>query len=124
VIALVLVACLAAGSLTLASADSSKVKKVKTKVSLAYKETGTAPYNQSSFSGKVKGKKGCKKSRKVSIAGVGKTKSSKSGKYSISRSSSAPAGTYQAKVKKKKIKKKGKPTIVCKKAKSKKVTVS
>jgi hypothetical protein len=98
-------------------------KKHRTKDTLDYTKTGTAPYDQSEFSGKVKAKKGCKKNRKVSIPGVGSTKSSSSGRYSISLNRAAAAGTYQATAKKKKIDKNGKK-IVCKKGKSNSVNVS
>ena len=119
-IVMALVACLALGSVTMAVGASTV--KVKTKVTLTFAKTGTPPYNQSVFSGKVKAKKGCKKNRKVSIPNVGKTKSDGSGNYSIS-TGAVPAGTYQATAKKKKIKKNG-TTIICKKGKSNTVTVS
>jgi hypothetical protein len=120
-IVMALIACLALGSVSMAVGNQG-VKKVKTKVTLNYTKKGNPPYNQSEFSGKVKAKKGCKKNRKVSISGIGKTKSANNGSYSISLSSAAPSGTYQAVAKKKKIKKNGKK-IVCKKGKSNTVTV-
>lgn len=130
-IALALVACLAIGSVTMAVAGQSQAKKVKTKVTLSYTPSQTGPYGeQASFNGKVKAKKVCRKGRKVSVknvgtgAIVGKTKTNKKGKYSISAGSGAAPGTYQAKVKKKTKKKKNGTKIVCKRAKSNKVTVS
>ncbi len=126
-IALALVACLAIGSASLAVAGPG-LTKVKTKVTLAYTSVGPPPYGQSNFHGKVKSKKRvCRKGRKVRVKNVdtgtifGKAKTNKKGRYFISAGSGAPKGTYVAKVKKKKLKKKG---IVCKKAKSAKVTVS
>jgi ABC-type glycerol-3-phosphate transport system substrate-binding protein len=120
-IVLALVACLAVGSISMATAKP-KVKKVKTTVTLAYANTGAPPYNQSVFSGKVKAKKGCKKNRKVSIPNVGQTKSDSKGNYSIALSTAAAPGTDQATAKKKKITKNG-TKIVCKKGKSNTVTV-
>jgi hypothetical protein len=120
-IVMALVACLGVGSVSLAVGKPG-VKKVKTKVTLNYTKSGNPPYNQSEFSGKVKAKKGCKKKRKVSISGIGNTKSANDGSYSISLNDAAPSGTYQAVAKKKKIKKNGKK-IVCKKGKSNTVNV-
>lgn len=130
-IGLALVACLAAGSAAMAIAKP-KVKKVDTTLTLGYSETITTPSgpygpsepsSRSVFSGDVKAKKGCKKNRKVSIPGVGDTKSASDGGYAVSLDTAAPPGTYQATAKKKKIKKHGKK-IVCKKGKSNTVEVS
>ena len=117
-----LIACLALGSVSMA-VGAQGVKKVKTKVTLDYTKSGSGQYSQSVFDGKVKAKKGCKKNRKVNIPGVGSTKSSNNGSYSISLNRAAQNGTYQATAKKKKIKKNGKK-IVCKKGKSNTVNVS
>ena len=112
---------------TAALAPAATTTKVKTKVTLKYAEstTGTPPYEEqtATFFGKVKAKKGCKKGRQVKVPGAGTTRSANDGKYEISLSDPAAPGTYRAKVKKKKIQKNGKK-IVCKKGKSKPVTVS
>lgn len=117
IIVLALVACLAVGSIGVATASSGK-----TKVSLSYSVGTTPPYGQASFNGKVRASRSCKKSRKVTVIRVGKptirvgkAKTGKQGKFTISAGSGAAKGTYRAKVKRK-----GK----CKQAKSKKVTVS
>jgi hypothetical protein len=119
---LAIVGCLAVGSVSMA-VGQAQVEKVKTKVTLDYTKTGSGQYSQSVFDGKVKAKKGCKKNRKVKIPGIGSTKSSSSGTYSISLNRAAPNGTYQATAKKKKIRKNG-TKIVCKKGKSNTVNVS
>jgi hypothetical protein len=127
-IALAIVACLALGIATVSFGDSTTVKA---KLTLSFSSTGTPPYNQSTFSGKIKinsvkgkvsPKQTCKKGRKVKINGVGSGKTNKKGKYAFTVSDPKP-GTYQAKVKKKVKTVKG-DKIVCKKAKSNKVTVS
>jgi hypothetical protein len=131
-IALATVACLTAGSGATVLAKP-KVKKVQTTVTLNYAKTTTTtpsgPYTpsvtsiRSVFSGEVTAKKGCQKGRDISVtntdtsAVVGTITNSDDGSYSISLSSAAPSGTYQATAKKKKIKKHGKK-IVCKKGKS------
>ena len=127
-IALALVACLVAGSVTTAI-SKPKVKKVETTLTLTYAETGTAPYSQSAFSGQVKAKKGCKKARDITIrntgtgAVVGTTTSASNGSYSVSLSTVAPAGTYQAEAAKKVRKQNNGTKIVCKKGTSNTVTV-
>jgi hypothetical protein len=138
--ALAIVACLTAGSGATVLAEP-KVKKVETTVTLSYAKTTTTPppsgpygpsvppSTRSVFSGKVKAKKGCKKGRDIRVtntdtsAVVGTTTNSDDGTYSISLSSAAPSGTYQATAKKKKIKKKHGKKIVCKKGKSNTVKV-
>ena len=120
-IVIALVACLALGMVSVSIGKPGQ--KVTTNVTLDYNETGNPPYNQATFSGKVKAKKGCKKNRKIKLPGVGNTKSNQQGRYSISLNNPASPGTYQATAKKKKIKKNGKK-IVCKKGKSNKLTVS
>ena len=127
-IAVAIVACLALGFATLSFGATTNVKA---KLTLSFSTTGTPPYNQSTFSGRVKvstghgkvsPKKTCKKGRKVKINGVGSGKTNKKGKYAFTVSDPKP-GTYQAKVKKK-VKTIHGDKIVCKKAKSNKVTVS
>jgi hypothetical protein len=127
VMVLALVACLAVGAVTVSAAKT----KVKTKVSVNFSgkfgggnPTGNpySPYNpitfNGEFSGKVKGKKGCKKNRKVTISrGIGSAKSSSSGKYAVKVNTVPAAGNYTATVKKKKFKKAGNK-IICKKAKA------
>ena len=123
------VVCLAFGFATVSFGESTTVK---TKLTLSFSNSGTPPYNQSTFSGKVKvkapkgkaasPKKTCKKGRKVKIKGIGSGKTNKKGKFAFTVAD-PPAGTYQAKVKKK-VKTVQGTKIVCKKAKSNKVTVS
>jgi hypothetical protein len=135
VLVVALVATLAFGAIA-ATAAQDKVK-VKSKITLKYKagEYGDPPYYgypEAVFKGKVgvkggknissKAKKKCKKKRTVVVKQVGgdkfgKTKTNKTGRYSLD-ASDAESGQYVAKVKKK-----VKGNIVCKKAKSKKVTV-
>jgi hypothetical protein len=128
-IALALIACLVAGSVTTAVGKPG-VKKVKTTLTLTYAKTGTPPYNQSVFSGKVKAKEGCKKKREITVrntgtsAVVGTTTSAINGSFSISLPNAAPAGTYQAKAAKKKRKKGNGTKIICKKGLSNIVTAS
>jgi hypothetical protein len=114
-------ACLAIGSIAVAVAASGGGKDVATKVTLKFKDPGDDPYGQNEFDGVVKAKKGCDAGRKVVVKGAGDAKSSKSGKYSITTSSSV-SGEYQAKVKKGTVKD-GKKTITCAAGKSKTITV-
>jgi hypothetical protein len=127
-IVVAIVACLAFGFATLSFAGSTVTAKAK--LTLSFKTTGTPPYNQSTFSGKLKistgkGKaspsKVCKKGRKVTVQGIGSGKTNKKGKFAFTVSDPKP-GTYQAKVKKK-VKTVQGTKFVCKKAKSNKVTV-
>jgi len=125
-LAVALIAILAIGSVTTAMAVQSLAKKVPSKVTLSYTRA-EGPYDQSSFNGKVTAKKKvCRKGRKVIVKNAntgqtfGQAKTDRRGKYAISAGSGAtPRITYQATVKKKKVRK-----TVCKKAKSNKVTVS
>ncbi|MEO7197215.1 MAG: hypothetical protein ABIZ50_01950 [Solirubrobacterales bacterium] len=180
-IAVGLIACLAIGSASLAVAgQTSKVKKVKSKISLTYTAATTGPAtttpgtttpgtpctpytpcnpcdpytmcldpytpdgtttpgtttpgktnDDASFKGAVSSKKKlCKKGRKVKVKNVdtgqtfGEKKTDKAGNYGIAAGAGAAKGTYIAKVKKKVKTKKNGGKIVCKKAKSKTVTVS
>lgn len=127
--ALVLVSALTFGSL--ATAAPNDAKKVKSKVTASYVagvDDPTDPYDQaystSSFNGKVKAKKGCKANRKVKIRGIGKSKTNKRGRYSIGAGTRAPAGNYKVVAKKKKLKAKNGDRIICRRAVSKRVTVS
>jgi hypothetical protein len=127
VLVLALLVCLAVGAVTV---EAAKIK-VKTKVTVDFSgkfsggnPTGNpyAPYSpitfNGDFAGKVKGKKGCKKNRKVTISGgIGSTKSNKSGNYDVSVNKVPASGNYTATVKKKKFKKGG-DKIICKKAKA------
>lgn len=125
-IATALIACLVLGSISMAAAEKRGGKiSVSSKVSLSYADPGSDPYGQSGFSGKVRAKKGCSVKRDVTVKGVGKTKTSKKGDFSLTSNSSV-SGTYVAKVKKvtlDKGKARGKATIVCKAAESKSITV-
>jgi hypothetical protein len=120
VLVFALVACIAVGAVTMATAKT----KVKTKVSVNFSGTtsGGGIYTpvtfKGDFSGKVKGKKGCKKRRKVTISpGIGSMKSNSNGQYDIPLTAKPAAGNYTVKVKKKKIRTHGKK-IICKKAKA------
>ena len=97
-------------------------RKSTQKVSINF-EAGstTAPYTEDVFSGEVKAKKGCEQS-KYTLNGPsgGSTKSSSNGSWSIS--TNAPAGTYTATAKKKVIKK-SRQDLVCKKGTSPTITV-
>lgn len=122
-----LVACLVLGSISMAAAKGGGKIEVSSKISLTYVDPTTDPYGQSApgFSGKVRAKKGCAEKRRVKIKGVGKTKTSKKGTYSIPKNS-VPAGTYKAKLSEKTIEKgKGEDqqTIVCKASESKSITL-
>lgn len=121
--ALALVALLGIGLASIAgAAPKGGAKPVKTKLTLKYTDS-TDPYSESKFSGRAKTKKVCRPNRKVSIKGVGKAKTNRRGGYSISAGSGVAPGTYRAVVKKRVIKKNGN-RVVCKKGKSKPVTVS
>jgi hypothetical protein len=137
VLVVALVATLALGAIA-ATAAQNKVT-VKSKITLKYKagEYGEPPYYgypEAVFKGKVgvkgkkvstKAKKKCKKKRTVVVKQVGggkfgTTKTDKTGRYSLDASDAyTQPGDYVAKAKKKK---KGK--VLCKKAKSKPVSVS
>jgi hypothetical protein len=126
VLVFALVTCLAVSAVTVQAAKT----KVKTTVSVDFSgkfsgggATGNpySPYNpvtfEGAFSGKVKGKKGCKKNRKVTISGgIGSDKSDSSGNYTVDIHAVPAVGDYTATVKKKKITK-GDKKIICKKAK-------
>ena len=75
VIVAALVACLAIGSATVATAKKKKTKKITTTISLAVAVTPASPYapyppGTGIFSGKVKAKgpSGCRKNRTVTIS--------------------------------------------------------
>jgi hypothetical protein len=122
VLVFALVACIAVGGMAMAATTTTT--KVKTKVSVDFSgkfSGGTSAYDPitfaGDFAGTVKGKKGCKKGRKVTIsAGIGSAKSNSSGKYDVHINTVPDAGNYTATAKKKKFKK-GDTKIVCKKAK-------
>jgi hypothetical protein len=127
-LALLLVAALVATvAFGLVAATAAEKTKVKTKVTIKYDSGSGAPYYENaSFSGKVKAKKGCKKNRKVKVKQVGGTtvgtdKTNNNGRYEVS-AGSFNEGSFFAKAKKKKIHKNNK-TIVCKKGKSKTITI-
>jgi hypothetical protein len=124
VIVAALVACLAIGSVTVASAKFKK-KKFPATISLAVTTTQApyAPYNQGAgnFSGHVGsgGPKGCRKGRSVSVAGPtsGAGVTNFAGDYSIPTAVAPPSGTYTATVAKRKIiKKKKHKKFICKAA--------
>ena len=122
IIIVALVAALAIGSVSIATAAKNANDQVKTKLSLGYDPGGSGPYGESAkFSGRAKAKRVCRGNRKVTITDVGKAKTDKNGRFVIDADGTAP-GTYQASAKKKIVKKNGKK-VVCKKAKSPKVTI-
>ena len=123
-----LIACLAIGSATVATAKP-KTKKVKTTITLAVTLTNPSPYapytpTGATFSGQVsaKGPSGCRKNRAVTVSRIGTVTTQSNGNYSISVSTRPEPGTYTASVDKKVIKKK-KKKFVCSKATSPPVVV-
>ena len=129
VIVAALVACLAIGSATVATAKKKKTKKITTTISLAVAVTPSSPYapyppGSGVFSGKVsaKGPSGCRKNRTVTISRggpiVGQVGTNPSGNYTLSIPTAPPAGTYTAFVPKKVIKKKNGKKTICKAATS------
>ena len=139
-----LVAVLVVGLIGSGFATGASKKKVKTKVTIAFqgsdygdKFKGKVKAKPKKVSGKAKKKlkKKCQKKRKVivfqKVAGgkerIGGTKTNKKGKYVRNVGGLADPGKYFAQAKKKKVKVKtssGKLKGVCKKGKSKRVTVS
>jgi hypothetical protein len=119
-----LIACLAIGSATVATAKPQK-KKVTTTISLSIAVT-TGPYDPyrpydqktTTYSGRVKAKgpSGCKKNRTVTISRggplVGQVGTQSNGSYSLTLPGAPLAGTYTASVPKKVIKK-GAKKFVC-----------
>jgi hypothetical protein len=94
---------------------AGKTRKIRTRVTVSLHGT--------TFSGKVKAKKAaCRKHRKVTVFHgsnrVGATKSSSHGSWKVRAGGSLAKGNYYAKVSKRRHAK-----LLCKKAKSKKVTV-
>jgi hypothetical protein len=125
-----LIACLAIGSPTVATAKTKK-KKITTTITLGI--TSNEPYSPGSatYSGQVKAKgpSGCKKGRVVSIFNGatqvdGTVLTGPSGSYSLTQPLPAAPGTYTAVVAKRVItkKKKGKK-FICKAATSNAVVV-
>lgn len=134
--ALVLAFALSIGGIGAFAQDGAK--KVKTKVSIKFVAgaPATGPYDQpgaDKFKGKVrpktksrKIKRKCRKNRTVKVKRVGSgtigtDKTNKKGRYKVVVAN-APADQYFAKAKKKVVRVKGK-RVVCKKGKSKTITV-
>jgi hypothetical protein len=122
VIVAALVACLAIGSVTVATAHILKKKKFPATITLAVTAT-QPPYSQGAgnFSGHVSsgGPKGCRKGRSVTVAGPtgGAGVTNFNGDYSIPAAATPTPGTYTATVAKRKIiKKKKHLKIICKAA--------
>lgn len=113
-IAVVLIACFAVGSISIA--DAGTTKKIGTTLNAKYKAANPDdPYGTSSIKGKV-GPQKCAKGRKVRVKGVGSEKTDGKGKFSVDSSIPLEAGRYQVKVAPKKKVRRGK-TTVCKRAK-------
>jgi hypothetical protein len=130
-----LVAVLVVGTLGAGIATGAGKKKVKTKVTISFQGSDYGD----SFSGKVKAKKAkaklkrkCRKGRKVTVvhrqAGgnerIGTDRSNRRGKWALDAGGLVEPGQYFAKAKKKKVKAKGGGKAICKKRKSKPITVS
>ena len=129
VIVAALVACLAIGSATVATAKKKKTKKITTTISLAITVTPASPYapyspGAGTFSGRVKAKgpSGCRKGRTVTISRgggiVAQVGTNSNGDYTFVLPTEPPAGTYTAFVPKKVIKKKNGKKTICKAATS------
>jgi hypothetical protein len=126
VIVAALVACLAIGSMTVATAKTKKkTKKFPATITLAVTTTTNPylPYNPGAgkFSGRVSsgGPKGCRSGRTVTVTGpIGGTGTTdNNGDYAIPTSAAPPAGTYTATVAKRVINnKKKKKKFICKAA--------
>ena len=124
----VLIAVLVAGTIGAGLANGA-AKKVRTKVTISFQGSDYGD----SFSGKVKPKakgklkKKCRKGRRVTVrqvggSKVGTDKTNRKGKWFVSVGGLADPGQYRAKAKKKKIRFKG-SEVVCKKGKSRPITV-
>jgi hypothetical protein len=124
-----LIGVLVAGALGTGMATGASQKKIKTKVTISFQGSDYGD----SFSGKVKPKangklkRKCRKGRKVTVrqvggSKVGTDKTNKKGKWVVSVGGLADPGQYRAKAKKKKVRFKGR-VVVCKKGKSKPITV-
>ena len=117
------VLCVAVGVVSLAFAET---KRVKTRVTVNF--TNAGPYSQTGdvFFGEVKAKgKPCKKTRTVRLNGSTflKDRTDVSGEYEITPGDVSP-GTYTVEVKKKVLHKGDDLTIICKAATSDPVVVS
>ncbi|MGZ5387844.1 MAG: hypothetical protein ACXWGS_10550 [Solirubrobacterales bacterium] len=129
-----LIACLAIGSATVATAKTKK-KKITTTITLGITSTPPSPYEpyspgSATYSGQVKAKgpSGCKKGRVVSIFNGatqvdGTVLTGPSGSYSLTQPLPAAPGTYTAVVSKRVITKKKGKKFICKAATSNAVVV-
>ncbi len=118
-----LVACLAIGSTTVATA---KLKKNTVKTTISLSATVTSPGPGATFSGQVsaKGQSGCREGRTVTVSRIGPVATQSGGSYSISYPYQPVPGTYTASVAKKVIKdKKTNEEFICTKAVSPQVVV-
>jgi hypothetical protein len=125
---MVLIACLAIGSVSVATAK--KKGRVGARISLAVSATPPSPYSQGggTYSGHIKTSKRCRKGRRVTIkhngSPIGNSTSSRKGNYSFFSPVVPALGTYVAKAHKKVFNNKKKhKKVVCGAAKSNTVTV-
>lgn len=97
-----LVACLAIGSTTVATA---KLRKTPVKTTISLSVTDTSPGPGATFSGQVsaKGPSGCREGRAVTVSRIGPVATQSDGSYSISYPYQPEPGTYTAAVAKKVI---------------------
>jgi hypothetical protein len=115
------VACLGLGVVTASGANSAKVKKFSSNVTIKF-VAGTPPYHGDAFNGAVTSKKNkCIKKRRIVITNkntgnsVSAVKTNGKGKWKAQLNGTIPKGKYQAKAKKKTL---NNGKIVCKKGKS------
>lgn len=118
-----LIACLAIGSTTVATA---KLKKTPVKTTISLSATFTTPGPGGTFSGQVsaKGPTGCREGRAVTVSRIGPVATQSDGTYSIAYPYHPVPGSYTASVAKKVIKdKKKNKKFICTKAVSPAIAV-
>lgn len=128
---LLIAALVATCAFGVVAATAKENIKVESSVTIKFTDGGTttnpySPYAEDKFSGKVKGKKGCKKGRTVKLikqgGGVeGKATTDDKGFYDIPANN--PTGNFFAKAKKKTINKDNGDKVKCSKATSNTISV-